>query len=364
MMMEMGYNVHLRKEKRRVLELESAVILPTNGRKGGVVDSSGRFVSESAYADSDLVLWGGYYDVDCDIEEIHEPVIFIGQMQGHWGNFLFDCMARMWFVLQDGHSYRLAYCGMNIEANALGKVGTGYCEFMGLLGIRPERLIEVRQPTRFSKVLVPEIAVFPGTFYTNEFRTVFDQAVCAVNDLRKNNTFAWKAFDKIYLTRRRMTACKETGEQQIERLFEKNGFQVIAPETMSVAEQIYIFSHCNVFASLEGTTSHNILFAQDAVKHIILRKQDYANTRQLLFDEVKGITPDYIDVFYEPFHGFPLSHDAGPFWIGVTCALRKWAVLNGYLLSANDRIRIGFADVCNSVLYCLKCVYYKYVLKK
>lgn len=286
-----------------------------------------------------------------------ETVVFIGQMRGHWGNFLFDCMARMWYVLQEEHSYRLAYCGVQIQENALSDPGTSYGRFMELLGIEPERLIEIVRPVRFRQVIIPELSVFPGTLCADGFTAVYRRAVENVGRMS-----GMPVYDKIYLTRRQMTVCKELGEKEIEAIFCRMGYTVIAPESLPIEEQIYLFSHCKEMVSMEGTASHNILFAQDGTKQIILRKQNYLNTRQIMYNDMMGIRPDYIDIFYEPYRGFPLNHDAGPFYTGVTSALRRYVNRRGYRFTLGENIRAAAARIGNFFVYTLKCVYYKYWL--
>ena len=347
------------KKELETMEVPNALILPDKNGLGGVVDDQGEFVWKSAFRHDDLTLWGGKYAVlDDEIEEIPEAVIYIGQMQKHWGNFLFDCMARIWYVLKEKREYRLAYCGVRLDENALSDPSTGYCDFIKLLGINPERLIDVRKPTKFYKVIIPELSLFPGTFYTDEFITVFDRAIETVNESVHINHY-----DKIYLTRRQMDACKELGEKEIEQIFKQNGFQIIAPEKLPIAEQIFLFNHCQTMASIEGTASHNILFAKPGTEQIILRKQNYINTRQTFFNRVRNVSPHYVDVFYEPFRGFPLSHDAGPFWIGVTASMKKWMDEQGYQLSGKEKINVIKAKMQNAIIYTLKCPYYKYWLK-
>lgn len=348
------------KNPLQVITLSDATILPNKDRLGGVVDKEGHFVWESAYKYGDTNLWGGSYEVVTeDIEYIPEKVIFIGQMQTHWGNFLYDCMARIWYVLQEKESYRIVYCGMQSEEGMLSDSNKKYHEFLQLLDITPDRLLDIRKATKFETVIIPQLMVFPGTFYTKEFINVFDIAIKNANKQMTGMLY----YDKIYFTRRQMTACKELGEKEIEKIFEANGFQVIAPESLSLNEQIYYLNHCKVFVSIEGTASHNIIFANEAVEHIILRKQDYINTRQIIFNKARNVMPQYIDIFYEPFTSYPISHDTGPFWVGVTVFMRRWIKQNAFSCSWKRHFANMMANLRNRMIYILKCPYYKYWLK-
>ncbi len=338
--------------------IDNALILPDMHRLGGgVVDDRGRFVEESAYQYDGINLWGGAYEVqEQETEVFQETVIFIGQIFGHWGNFLFDCLARLWYAISENKPYRLAYCSMQGEEGILKK--QRYCEVLELLEIYPDRLIEIRKPARFSSVIIPGLSVFPGTFYTKEFQTVFDKAI-----FNANKSYNGEYYQKIYFTRTQMKACKELGENRIEDIFRKMGFKVIAPEKLTVTEQICLVNHCSVLASIEGTTSHNIMFAQDHIKQLLLRKQNYINTRQVQFDKLRRIEPQYIDVYYEPFQTFPLNHDAGPFWVGITTSMKKWLKEQSIQRNLKDCLIDSACWGWNAIIYLMKCFYYKYVLK-
>lgn len=345
----------------KVCMVEKGILLPGRGRAGGVLDAAGNFVEESAYAFQDVCLWGGSYAFSKEeTKQREETVIFAGQMQRHWGNFLFDCLARMWYPLRE-NNYRIVYCSVDLPEEELKDPGKNYSQLLALMGIQAEQVEEIKKPTRFAEIIIPELAVFPGSFYSEELGQIYDTIVANVN---RENSFP--THDRIYLTRTRMAVKKEMGEREIERLFTENGYQAVAPESLSVAEQIYLFSHCRSLASIEGTASHNIVFAVPGTEHIILRKQSYINTRQILFDKLKGIAPVYIDAFYEPYRGFPLSHDSGPFWVGITKYLGKWAKETGMGMerASGGRIKDVALFLGYFLLYSVKCLYYKYILHR
>lgn len=345
----------------QVSMVEGGMVLPGKGRAGGVLDAAGEFVKESAYACRDTCLWGGNYNfLKEEVERREETVIFAGQLQRHWGNFLFDCLARMWYPLRE-KTYRIVYCSMDLPEEDLKDGCKNYSQILALLGIEAERVEEIKKPTAFDRVLIPELAVFPGEFYSEELKEIYDTIVKNVEE-----QYDYPFYDRLYLTRTRMNVKKELGENRIEKAFADNGYKVIAPEALPVAEQVWLFGHCRVLASIEGTTSHNIVFAKPGTEHILLRKQSYINTRQILFDKMRDIEPVYVDVFYEPYRGFPLSHDSGPFWIGVTKEMAGWAEETGMIRGRGFGGRIGDAEAFfrNFLLYSAKCLYYKYVLHR
>lgn len=341
---------------KSVEEIENGIILPGYNRLGGVLTQDGELVSNSLFSDGKTVLWGGAYDIkESEIVFRDEEVVFIGQLQKHWGNFLFDCTARLWYVLESATKRTLAYCSMDFEKEAFTNE-SGYQSFLDMIGIDSKSMMCIEKPTRFRKVIVPSLSGFPGQFYTDKYLCVFEKMIETAKYQQK-----WECYDKLYFTRRKMPNCKEIGEERIERFFERNGYKVIAPETLPLAEQVYLVSHCKSLVSIEGTTSHNILFAMEGTSHIILRKQNYVNTRQIWFDKIKGITPVYIDVFREPYKQFPINHDAGPFWVGITKSFKNWMKeLDVEFMEPGQNYLKGIREF---IIYTMKCVYYKYWLK-
>lgn len=337
--------------------IQNGLILPNRNRLGGVLDETGCLIQNSLFSDGKTTLWGGKYDISEEERAYRdEEVIFIGHFQKHWGNFLFDCTTRMWYLFVTEKKCRLAYCAMDFDAKSF-KEQTGYRKFLEMVGIDPNRMLLIDHPTQFSNVIIPALSGFPGQFYRDEYLYVFQKMMESVesrSDIR--------SYEKLYLTRERMLNCKEIGEKWIENIFSNNGYHVIAPEELTLEEQVYLISHCKVFASIEGTTSHNILFALNSTKHIILRKQNYINTRQILFDEIKMIKPSYVDIFREPFRGFPLSHDAGPFWVGITKSLKCWMERERFK-NNTSKCRYFFESIKEFMIYTAKCIYYKYWLK-
>ena len=164
-------------------------------------------------------------------------------------------------------------------------------------------------------------------------------------------------YEKIYLTRQQLKKHKEVGEKVFERFFELNGFQVIAPEQLSFIEQVVVFRHAKEIASIEGTHAHNIIFkgtSRDPYKQIILRKQSEIIPRQIQLNQITDGNVDWIDVYSEPFKGFPISHDRGPFLLKWNEQIEQYAHDNHMILPKFRRIYA----LPNMIIYMCKCIGY------
>lgn len=92
-------------------------------------------------------------------------------------------------------------------------------------------------------------------------------------------------------------------------MFADNGYEVIAPEQLSVTQLIRMFDGASEIASVGGSTAHNFVFAspKDERHYIVMERHATPNTFQINIDDMSEILPDYVDAFYMP--GFSSSQD-------------------------------------------------------
>lgn len=292
--------------------VQDGIVLPfkQGGKKpyglGGVLDEGGRFIGQSEDES-----FGGPYEFDeAELLESDDEVLFLGYTISHWGTFLVDFTRRLWGIFELPGSVKVAFCGVGFEKGTFGANEERCYEFLKHLGLDRASVIDVRNPTRFKRVYVPQLGWKRKEWIAPEYALTFRKAR---ESLLASSRGKRDLPGKVYLSRTRFRPRKEHGEAVIERCFSSNGFEVIHPETLSLDEQMLIFSHADVIASLEGTVAHNILFAKPEAKQVIIRKQSEVNERQPLFNRVVGEDATYIDCFYEPFPCYPISHDDGPF---------------------------------------------------
>ena len=140
---------------------ENAVILPvkkdlsTKWGIGGVVSQAGDFIDESihpGYFSENENRFGGLYSFSNEIYN-DDTVIYMDPIILQWGHFLVDSISRLWYALDSNK--KIAFCGYGFPQNTLNG---SYLRFFELLGIYKERLIDIRKPTRFKQVIIPEMS--------------------------------------------------------------------------------------------------------------------------------------------------------------------------------------------------------------
>lgn len=336
--------------------IENGIILPRkrfveNGRivdKGGVLDQNGNFVEESIEYD-----FGGKYGFDLlNVQTIEEPVIYLGRSFPHFGVAFIDLLRRAYFKYsEEGKNMKMCCCGVYCEPGTFGKHDKKSWDLLNAIGIYKDELIDVRVPTRFTQIYIPEPGFEYEKWYKNEFyipyKILFDKAEP-------------REYKKVYLSRGRMPQKKDAGEKIIQKFFSMNGYEVFYPDEISIEEQVEYLKGADCIASIEGTISHNILFCTPGTKQIIIRRDTRIEPRHFLLNELMNSVPTYIDCYFNILPGFPRHYDIGPFCMLFNKNIRKFAKDNNYKIPRGWVI----SNVKTFLKYCSLCINQKKSEKK
>lgn len=342
----------------KVFEYAQGIILPrmqtTDGPKwglGGVCDKNNCFVEASFY-DGGWAKHGGYYDWT-EEDYCDEDVVYIGLFLSHWGHFLVDLTGRMWFVQQLAKTrsdFKVAYVG---EETPKGN----YLAFLKLLGVKEEQLIHITKPMRFRNVLVPEKSFRTCLWYTEEFVHMFDEMYETV--LNSSVDFsALQGIDKVYFTRKKFSKAvsSEFGEDYFETCFVKNGYVSIAPEMLSLEEQIYVWNHASEIACMNGTIPLNVMFSKNSrLKLTILNKTSICHENPMLLLEMRNVSATFVDIFKEPFEKYPQSLGTGPYLLWPSKEFDEYLRKKNYVAPISKKKRAcyfrgQFIKYCWSIL--------------
>ena len=309
---------------------DNAIILPvyqnfkynTSKGSGGVITSNGKYIQISAqlaYGMQNRVY--GKYKIEKDIDYINEEVVYLNYFYKHWGHFIIDIVSRMWYLLNRENKYKVV---LTTYLNQDEKIDGQFLDFFTLFGIPKENIIIVNKPTRFKKVIIPETSIYPGKYYTKEYKLIFD------NVLKHTNLKA-QVPSKIYLSRSNFSKAniKEKGEKEIEQFFNDNGYISIIPERLTLEEQIQYYYLSDEMVCLSGTLPHNLVFSKDNKKILILNKTYKLNKHQELINQMKSADVTYIDVHSSL---FPIAYGKGPFLLKINNNLKKFAKDRNYTL--------------------------------
>lgn len=313
----------LKKQKIGYKRKKKAIILPTingNYNSGGVCDSRMKFLNYSKMDVGWLKRGGNYYFNKNNIESKEMKVIFLGFFVKHWGHFLIDCMDRAWILTRpEFDDYKVCF----LEENGRSISGN-YKKMLNYLGVSTERLVEIKRPTKFSEVVIPDVCRKNSVTFYPEYMSIFKKVLSNI-DLSK-----YKIEDNIYLSRRHLKNVQEIGERDIENAFRNNGFIIKYPEELPFEEQVAIFQKAKTVACINGSIPLNGVFASSKTKIIILNKMSLRHQNMLNIGSLKGLNIIYVDIYYEPLKKHPKALGEGPFWIEVNENLNNFFLRNGY----------------------------------
>ncbi|MCM1294524.1 MAG: glycosyltransferase family 61 protein [Muribaculaceae bacterium] len=272
----------------------------------GVFDSDGNLVDASRQIRGTGHQIIPDIDICADIDFVDSDVIFLGSMNPEFGHFLLERMCRAYALCDP------AYRGMRVvlvNTRGMDKMPNWVYDMLGALGIAKQDVLLIDHDTQFRSVVVPEQAFNIASMAGERFTETFE--------IMARNTPDIESSDKIYVSRSALKSRRTYGEVVVQNIFAKNGFQIVYPETLPLAEQIGIMKNCRVLAGCAGTALHMALFMPRGGTVIQIKrnckKRDNAPTQHLI-NRVMGAS--------------------GYFYICVnrTCANRSW-----YICTTNYR---------------------------
>ncbi len=312
------YDMYKNQKKMQVIEIEKGIVLPRRFLDdepmwgcGGVCDATNSFVDLSKY-DGGWAKYGGIYEWN-EEEFIDEEVVYFGLFFKHWGHFLVDLLGRAWYLLQKNKKMKVVLIG---EEEPEGN----YLEFFELLGVDSNQLLRVKKPTRFKKVIVPEVACRPCIWYTEEFLNTFDYiAEKVMREIEESEKM--EGLKKIYFSRVDFEKATRTefGEKEIAKWMEVNNYKILCPEKMTLREQIFIWNYAEEIVCLNGSIPINIMFSKNKkLKLVVMNKTSLIHKNLDLFLLMRNCKAIFLDAYWEPLKNYPKSIGEGPFLLGIS----------------------------------------------
>lgn len=305
---------------------EDGIILPLRRRKdvkvadaaymGGACDADGTFAGGHARAmrDPNLSCLMSYAVHEESLAKSDESVIFCGIIYQHFGHQLVDTVSRLWYLLgRNLGGMKIAFVMQPGAETSDNPTRPAWKTMLRLLGVAEEDVLIVREPTRFKKVVVPEealrIRMDANAACTDVFR--------AVRDAVKPGTAR-----KVFLSRGKFKRHDCVNEDFLVRFYERRGFEVVYPETLSFEEQVSIMAGAHEIASTLGTMSHlATLFSPDDARLTYFTRTSDVIGAQLLLDRLFGKQFAYVDATRNL---LPTNHTTFAYLFGPTRYFRAY----------------------------------------
>lgn len=209
-----------------------------------------------------------------DIPYIDSDVILVGRIYPHFGHFLVEHLNRLWGASKTLHNVKFMFI------NNLGiDVQNFVYDFMTIYGIKHDDVIILNSSAKFRRVYIPS--------QTLNIKSAWISTKMPIGYRAMANNVQGAKYDKVYMSRTKLPQQMRTiGEEKIQKIFEKNGYKIIYPETMSIAEQIAAVADAKFLAGCAGTALHWALFMKPGGTVISLKRNtkqdDFACTQYML----------------------------------------------------------------------------------
>ncbi|QIK78060.1 glycosyltransferase family 61 protein [Sphingomonas piscis] len=216
--------------------------------------------------------------VPARLKVVEEPVLFCGHLMKHYGHFVIESMSRLW--ARDLHTDLPVLFTRPGKWREPPSYGT---DVLAALGVEA-RMMAVDEPTIFRQV------VCPGTAFEYRWKafTVADEPHLTVaKNLAGSPTTDWRR--PVYLTRSGLPGDlrKSKEEPELEAELLQRGFDIVRPETLSLAEQISLFDNAPLVVGTVGSAMHTALFSRSANRKLAILNWGRGFENCLLVDSVK-----------------------------------------------------------------------------
>ncbi|MDR0726522.1 MAG: glycosyltransferase family 61 protein [Rickettsiales bacterium] len=251
----------------------------------GVFDNELKFIKSSCQLRNKDSQFIPKFD-NTDIPFINETVLYFGNVYPQFGHFMLEHMNRAWGLLDDRYK--------NTKVVLVNNKNVSVPEYMykliELLGVKRDDIIILNQTTKFRQVIVPAQGFNVPVFSSYEFISTYNKIS---KDIASKNI----VHEKIYVSRTALGSKKTIGEEKIQKIFEKNGFFVVCPETLPLSEQVSLMKNCKVLAGCAGTALHLALFMPNGGQVIQIKRnrRNKCNALiQYLINKTKNIDSVFI----------------------------------------------------------------------
>ena len=333
----------------KIVENVFAIPKTISGKSGGVYDESGILIEDTS---TNLEYGCPSFDVKNlkNVNQEKEIFIYLGVYESCWGHFITDCLQKIWFIKSNNFNKCDSYKFVVISEKT--DIGKNHKKLLELLGIDYSKLTIVTKNTFFEKLIIPDSCFYYDNDSIIHYTKEYVSLITIIKDHFKNNHL--KEYKKIYYSYsnyKKGNGYKKTfGEEKLELFFKKQGFLIVHPEDHSIDKQLNMLANCEVFASTEGSSSHNSIFVNPDATIIIIPRGPYFSGYQQAIDSLFGNNIYYIDSSLSAF-----VSKTGP-WGGPNYFYVSEELMNYFSIPNNQRQKYrdsNFKDIKKYFSYCL-----------
>jgi hypothetical protein len=235
----------------------------------------------------------GRVDGDAEPDDLSKAVrderdaYYLGRGSSHYGHFILETLSRAWAWNEFGRD-RVPVLQSSVPQFARA--------FLALIPELAERIEIISAPRRFRNILVPGASFVIAREAHVEFKRMCERM--AGHAMIRSEPVTDQP---LYLSRAGLSLSRRTleGETWLERSLEREGFLIVRPETLPVAEQIALVNRHRWIISPQGSACHTRLFSRICTNFVTVTS-DYLNPNYMLCDLLCEGTSHYLNALAQP----------------------------------------------------------------
>ncbi|PPC74645.1 hypothetical protein C4K68_25365 [Pokkaliibacter plantistimulans] len=215
-------------------------------------------------------------------ETIEKPVIYCGWINPHYGHFLMESLARLWCCEYLNNSLLdKCYFYFDIHTSAeLPLEKSWLMKMLAAFNINTENILLGNKFYKFDSLIVPSPAIILHRNVSLEHQSY------TWGTLTKNlkSSLPEQVFQNVYVSRSGLKKDKRSlsNEIELEAELRNKGFLILNPESVSLEEQVSIYSNADLVIGPSGSALHNAAFMKPGSKIISLTTADFCLLNEFL----------------------------------------------------------------------------------
>lgn len=224
-------------------------------------------------------------------ERISEPVLFLGQVHDHWGHFITDTLARLWALDEAPPGAKLLFAPDPAE-----RMTPLVSALLEAAGVTPDRILRPHGPALFAQLYCPVQSLQLSRIYQ-----CFEDVHRRIAGRLLGSSGPAPPDRPVYLTRSRLGdgLRRLIGEDELEQRLQREGYDIVSPERLGLAEQMAIFNGEHPVVGAFGSAMHTVLFRKaDAGQRLATLFPEKIPPRFMMVDAVKRSEASYINCIH------------------------------------------------------------------
>lgn len=296
--------------------------------RGGVYDESGRMIPGTGLQRNiggkatELAI--AYDDVSKFPVEHFAEAVYGGCYFEHFGHFMVETTARLWWVVESGYKGPVIFQVMSTGIASFART------FFSMLGIDAV-FVPRNTAVRIGRLTIPGASLVVQVWASKAFTRPFREVAKKLPSTGRG--------ERLYVVRGRGVG-SAFGEATVQKALEREGFQTLDPTEASLQEQIAAFANARQIVGVIGSAMHSLAYCQRAEQvGYLARSATISTTFPAIDDAIGSYDSHYLVNVLNPLPPHPNLQ--GPFLIDAEACCDQLAE-TGYL---RRRSQVDLRDV-------------------